>query len=189
MKGFSTDVTSTSLALLLGTLSLGVTSDAIATSSDLYDRYFSNVLAGQPCFARTYDDAHLKAHAAQRVRSIEIDLSKTNSDGPPNSSDRFELGFALMLATSPEWYGQAASCKASDTAFECFLEGDGGLFRLTPTTDGGLRLETGEAGLTIEGTSDTIELSGTDGDDRVFELLPSKGECDAARAFFEGGNE
>lgn len=189
MQGFSTDMTSTRLALLLGTLSLGITSDAIATSSDLYDRYFSNVLAGPPCFARTYDDAHLKAHAAQRVRSIEIDLSKANSDGSPNSSDRFELGFALMLATTPEWYGQAASCKATDAAFECFLEGDGGIFRLTPAADGSLRLETGEAGISIEGASDTIELSGTEGDDRVFELLPSKGECAAARAFFEGGNE
>jgi hypothetical protein len=189
MQGFSTNPTLMRLALLLGTLSLGVASEASATSGDLYDRYFSNVLAGPPCFARTYDDAHLKAHPAQRVRSIEIDLSKTNSDGSPNSPDRFELGFALMLATTSEWYGQSASCKASDTAFECFLEADGGLFRLTPAAGGGLRLETGEAGITIEGASDTIDLSGTEGGDRVFDLLPSKGECDAARAFFEGGNE
>lgn len=189
MQGFSMNPGLMHLALLLGTVSLGVASEASATSSDLYDRYFSNVLAGPPCFARTYDDAHLKTHPAQRVRSIEIDLAKTNSDGSPNSSDRFELGFALMLAASSEWYGQAASCKASDTAFECFLEGDGGIFRLTPAADGGLRLATGETGLTIEGTSDTVELSGTEGGDRVFDLLPSKGECDAAHAFFEGGNE
>jgi hypothetical protein len=187
--GRSTDVTSTRLVPLAGTLLLGMTSGATATSGDLYDRYFSNVLAGPPCFARTYDDAHFKAHPARRVRSIEIDLSKTNSDGAPNSPDRFEIGFALMLETGSEWYGQAASCKADDKQFECFLEGDGGLFRLTPIADGGLRLETGDSGLTLEGTSGTIDLSGSTGEDRAFDLLPSQGECEAARAFFEGGNE
>lgn len=175
--------------LLSGSLSLGVVSNASATSSDLYDRYFSNVLAGRPCFAATYADTHLKAHPAQRVRSIEVDLAKTNSDGSPNSADRFQLGFALMLSAKDEWYGQAASCKASDQGFDCFLEADGGIFRLSPIDDGGLRLKTGETGLTIEGTSDTAELSGTDGDDRVFDLLPSKGECDAARAFFDNSSD
>jgi len=189
MDGVWTSASSARLALLLAASSLGVASGASATSSDTYDRYFSNVLAGPPCFAQTYDDAHLKAHPAQRVRSIEIDLSKANSDGSPNSADRFELGFALMLATSLEWYGQAASCKASDNGFDCFLEGDGGIFRLTPTANDGLRLVTGETGLTLEGTSDTIELSGTASDDKTFDLIPAKGECEAARDFFEGGNE
>jgi len=189
MQGLSHNPTLMRFAVLLGVFSLDVAGNASATSSDLYDRYFSNVLAGRPCFARTYNDEHLKTHPAQRVRSIEVDLAKTNSDGSPNSSDRFELGFALMLAAKDEWYGQAASCKANDQGFDCFLEGDGGIFRLTPVADGGLRLKTGDTGLTIEGTSDTVELSGTDGDDRVFDLLPSKGECDAARAFFDGGSD
>ncbi|HVZ05357.1 hypothetical protein [Hyphomicrobium sp.] len=162
---------------------------AWAAADDLYDRYFSNVLAGRPCFARTYDDTHSHAHAKQRVRSIEIDLSKANSDGMPNSSDRFALGFALMLKNGAEWYGQAASCKTSDEAFDCYLEADGGLFRLTPLADGGLRLETGDTGLSLEGAADTIELSSKEGDDRVFDLMPSKSECEAARAFLDGGNE
>jgi hypothetical protein len=161
----------------------------IAAPDDLYDRYFGNVLAGPPCFARTYGDTHFKTHTTQRVRSIEIDLSKVNSDGRPNTADHFELGFALMVRTSAEWYGQAASCNTGDNAFECFLEGDGGLFRLTPLANGGLRLETGEAGIALEGESDTIELSGKSGDDRIFDLVPSKDECDDARAFFQGGNE
>jgi hypothetical protein len=189
MQGFSRTWPIKRLPLLLGTLSLAMAGQASATSGDLYDRYFSNILAGRPCFARTYDDTDLQTHPAQRVRSIEIDLAKTNSDGSPNSADRFELGFALMLAAKDEWYGQAASCKAGDNAFDCFLEAEGGIFRLKPFADGGLRLETGETGLTIEGTADTVELSGTEGGDRVFDLLPSKGECDAARASFEGGNE
>jgi len=189
MKGFSKNPTLMRCAILVGSLSAGVTGNASATSSDLYDRYFSNVLAGRPCFAVTYDDVHLKSHPTQRVRSIEVDLTKANSDGLPNSSDRFQLGFALMLAAKDEWYGQSASCKAGDRGFDCFLEGDGGIFRLTPIADGGLRLKTGETGLTIEGMSDTVELSGSEGDDRVFDLVPSKGECDAARAFFDNSSD
>lgn len=189
MQGFMSNPTLMRFMLLAGSLSLGVASNASATSSDLYDRYFSNVLAGRPCFAATYSEAHLKTHPAQRVRSIEVDLAKTNSDGSPNSADRFQLGFALMLSVKDEWYGQAASCKASDQGFDCFLEADGGIFRLSPIGDGGLRLKTGETGLALEGTADTVELSGTEGDDRVFDLLPSQRECDAARAYFDGDSD
>jgi hypothetical protein len=177
------------LSLLAAAAAPAPTPATAMTPDSLYDRYFGNVLAGPPCFARTYDETHLKAHSAQRVQSIEIDLSKTNSDGTPNAADRFELGFALMLKTSSEWYGQAASCKASDAGFDCFLEGDGGLFKLTPLPAGGLRLETGDSGIALEGTSDTVELSGKSGDDRTFDLAPAKDECEAARAFFEGGDE
>ncbi len=70
-----------------------------ATSDDLFNNYFANVLDGAPCYARTYSEAHLKAHPAQRVREIEIDLSKANSDGTPNSADRFGIGFSLMLTS------------------------------------------------------------------------------------------
>jgi hypothetical protein len=177
-----------SAAALAGIASQFLPRTAAATPDDLFNRFFSNVLDGRPCYARTYDEKHLKAHSAQRVQRIEIDLSKNNSDGTPNTSDRFELGFALMLTTSPEWYGQAASCKTGALDFECFLEADGGLFRLTPTNGGGLRLTTGETGLALEG-SDAVELSGKSGEDRVFDLVPSKEECEAATIFFERGNE
>jgi hypothetical protein len=175
--------------LPLGATLLSVTIAFAASSDDLYDRYFSNVLAGRPCFARTYDAAHLAAHAGQRVRSIEISLAKKNFDGSPNSADRFELEFALMVKSSPEWYGQAAICRTTEAAFECFLKADGGLFRLTPLSDGGLRLDTGEAGIALEGATDTIELSGKTGGDRSFDLVASKTECEAAHAFIEDGNE
>lgn len=153
---------------------------------DLYDRYFSNVLAGQPCFARTYTDAHLGKHPGQQVRMIEIDLSKQNSDGTPNSPERFELGFALMLKDNPEWFGQNVSCKAEEAGFDCFTQGSGGDFKLTPLADGGLQLQTTEDGLVLEG-SQTIEISGKDADDRVFDLTPSRQECDDASAAFDTG--
>lgn len=189
MKVPSISGAQTFVRLALGAMLLSATTAFAAPSDDLYDRYFSNVLAGRPCFARTYDDTGLAAHADQRVRSIEISLAKKNSDGSPNSAVRFELEFALMLRSGTEWYGQAASCKTSEATFECYLESDGGLFRLTPLPNGGLRLDTGETGISLEGTTDTIELSGKTGEDRSFDLVPSKDECEAAHNFFEGGNE
>ena len=175
--------------LPLGALLLSATAALADSSDDLYDRYFSNVLAGRPCLARTYDAAHLAAHTGQRIRSIEISLAKKNFDGSPNSADRFELEFALTVTSSPEWYGQAAICRATEASFECFLKADGGLFQLTPQPDGGLRINTGETGISLEGTADTVELSGKTGEDRSFDLIPSKTECEAAHAFIEGGNE
>jgi hypothetical protein len=174
-------------ALLVSVVS--ILPSAAATSDDLYNSYFANVLDGAPCFARTYEETHLKDHPDQRVRKIEIDLSKQNSDGTPNSADRFEIGFGLMLTSGPEWYGQAASCKTNDTDFECFLEGDGGMFRLSPQNGGDLRLETGESGIALQGGAGDIELSGKTGEDRDFDLAQSKEECRSASAFFEGGNE
>jgi len=188
IKTFSRLLASTAQALLLSsvpTISLAMA----ATSDDLYNSYFANVLDGAPCFARSYDEARLKVHPDQRVQKIEIDLAKQNSDGTPNSADRFELGFALMLASGADWYGQAASCRTDDSYFECFLEGDGGVFRLTPQKDGGLRLETGDNGLSLEGSDKEVELSGKDGGDRVFDLVSSKEECQSAATFFAGGND
>ncbi len=160
-----------------------------ATSDDLFDSYFANVLDGPPCFARTYDETQLKDHPARRVREIEINLSKTNSDGTPNSPDRFQVGFALMLTAAPDWVGQTASCKTEDANFQCYLEGDGGMFSLTPQKDGALRLETGDEGITLDGGDKEVDLSGKEPDDRVFDLVPSKAECQSAAAFFEGGND
>lgn len=173
---------------LLFAVALTIPQTATASRQDLYDRFFANVLAGQPCFARTYDDVYLKAHPKQQVQSIEIDLSKANSDGTPNAPDHFELGFALMLKTSPEWYGQAASCETGDEGFDCYLEADGGVFHLTPAENGGLRLQTGASGIALEG-SDSVQLSGKIGDDRVFDLVPSREECDTANAYFATGAE
>ena len=162
---------------------------AALAADTLFDTYFATQANGAACYGRTYDDAHLKEHPAQTVQRIEIDSEKAISDGKLNSAERFELGFAILLKSSPEWYGQNAICKTSATAMECYLEGDGGLFKLTPAEDGGLKLETGDYGIAVEGSHDSLQLSGKDGDDRVFLLNPSRDECDAAAASFKDGSE
>jgi len=189
MRAFSKWSTLTAKAAFLSVVP-NVSIAMAATSDDLFNNYFANVLDGRPCFARSYDEEHLKVHRGQRVQKIEIDLSKANSDGTPNTADHFALDFAVMLKSGAEWFGQAANCKTNDSDFECYLEGDGGVFRLTPRKDGGLRLESGDEGISIEGSNSEIELSGRDGDDdRVFDLVPSREECQAASAFFDNGND
>lgn len=159
-----------------------------ATSDELFNTYFGNVLGGPPCFAQSFDDKALNAHPQQRVRKIEIDLAKANADGTPNTPDRFTLGFAVMLTSGPDWFGQQANCQTNDDDFQCYLESDGGIFRLTPRK-GGLKLVTGDDGISVDGGDSEIELSGKDGIDKTFDLDPSKEECQDAATFFEGDND
>ncbi|MBS0250508.1 MAG: hypothetical protein JSR78_05525 [Proteobacteria bacterium] len=187
MRTFSKWTSWTAKAVLLAIIPS--TSIAVAATSDeLYNTYFGNVLGGRPCFAQSFDDEALSAHPQQRVRKIEIDLAKANSDGTPNTPDRFTLGFAVMLTSGSDWFGQQAKCQTNDDDFQCYLESDGGIFRLTPRKDG-LKLVTGDDGISVAGEDAEIELSGKDGIDKTFDLIPSKEECQDATAFFEGDND
>ncbi|WP_409559965.1 hypothetical protein [Hyphomicrobium sp. MC8b] len=187
MRTFSEWTSWTAKAVLLSIIPS--TSVAVAATSDeLFNTYFGNVLGGLPCFAQTFDDRALNANPQQRVRKIEIDLAKTNSDGTPNTPDRFTLGFAVMLASGSDWFGQRANCQTNDDDFECYLESDGGIFRLSPQKTG-LKLVTGDDGISVDDGDSEVELSGKDGIDKTFDLVPSKEECQDAAAFFEGGND
>lgn len=158
---------------------------ADAPKSPFFDTVFATAQDGKPCYGRTYDDAHLKSHPSQKVRRIEIDMDKTDSNERANTAERFELGIAVMTTKSGEWYGNAAYCKAAEQSAECYIDGDGGKFKLTAADDGAVRLETGDYGISFEGEKDFIELSGTGGDDRVFLLKPGRDECDAASRYFD----
>jgi hypothetical protein len=169
------------LVLVLG----GATGAAAA--DDLYTRYFAGIAGGKPCYARYYDDAHLKAHPKQQVRRIEIDFDANERSDPQtkNSAADFQAGIGFMLKRSREWYGQALSCKQAGDHFECFLEADGGTFNLYPRGDA-LRLDiTGGpgSGIHAEGEKDFGEFGGPSTDDRVF-ILPRADRklCDAATA-------
>ena len=83
-------------------------------------------------------------------------------------------------------YGEELVCKVASEHFDCYLEADGGKFRLTPEGDG-LRLEVTAGG----GGTDQIVAEGTDwgtfggpgSDDRVFILRRAdRKHCDAAIA-------
>ncbi len=166
-----------------------VATPAAAGTASPFDSYFGKAQDGPVCFGRTYGPAHLQNHPAQKVEIIEIDMTTESASGKPNTPESFELGFALKVKGRTDWYGQAAICKTDGNAFSCFLEADGGLFRLTPEGDQGLKLETGDYGISIEGGADFVSLDGKSGDDKVFSLAKSHAECDAASAFFKAGGE
>lgn len=166
------------------TLALDGTSGALG-ADDLYTRYFAGVNGGKPCYARYYDDAHLNAHPKQQVRRIAIDFDVNERSDPQakNSAADFQAGISFILKRSPEWYGQALSCKVAGDRFECDLEADGGSFVLIPRGDA-LRLEViGGAGSDIhaEGEKDFGSFGAPGSDDRVF-LLPRADRklCDTA---------
>ncbi|AXK81476.1 hypothetical protein DW352_13735 [Pseudolabrys taiwanensis] len=170
------------LALML-TAAIGTPATA---ADDLYTRYFAGAAAGKPCYARTYDDAHLKAHPKQQVRRIEIDFDVNERSDPPakNSAANFQAGIGFMLKRSREWYGQALVCNQAGDHFECYLEADGGTFNLYPRGEA-LRLEiTGgpSSDIHTEGAKDFGEFGGPGTDDRVF-ILPRADRklCDAAK--------
>lgn len=172
---------------LLTIASLTVVSGRAASAQDAasaFAAYFGKAKDGLTCFARTYDAAHFDKHPGQTVQSIAIDVAAAKTNGDANSPESFELGFALKVKSKPEWYGQAGVCRAEGQSFSCFLEADGGLFRLSPEGPNGLKLETGEFGIALEGTQDSVTLDGQAGDDKVFILNRTGTECDEANAFF-----
>lgn len=168
----------TSVVILMASALPG---SAAGDTSKFFDTAFLNAAGGNPCYARTYDDAHLQMHDKQTVRAIEIDMDKDNANDIPNTPERFQLGFGLKVKKSEEWFNGVAICQASDTAADCFIEGDGGRFLMTPEADGAIKLETGNYGIALEGEKDFVSISGSEGDDRVFILKPApRAECEAA---------
>lgn len=152
----------------------------------LFQSHFASVADGAPCYARSYPAEHLASHPGQRVAKIVLDMEKTDPDGKAITEQNLQLGFAIQLKTSPEWYANVAICKSAGAEIDCFLDGDGG--RFTVTADGGaaIRIETGSYGIAMEGTKDFIELPADTGDDKLFVLPPApRAECDAAAADVE----
>jgi len=156
-----------------------------AAADDLYTRSFAGVDGGRPCYLRVYDSAHLKSHPKQTVRRIfiDFDVNVRSDETRKNGPDNFEAGIGFMLKRSPEWYGQALSCKTAGDRFECFLEADGGTLTLTPQGDA-LRLDVAggrDSDIHAEGEKDFGSFGKRGGDDRVF-ILPrgDRAVCDAA---------
>jgi hypothetical protein len=142
-------------ALLLSSIAASPSS---ANPVDIYARYFAGVSGGKPCYARYYGLAHLNAHPRQTVRRIEVgfDQDRRDDKATKNTPADFQASFSFMLKRSNEWYGQESFCKVAADHFECYLDADGGKFRLTPEGSG-LRLEVTGGG----GGTDQIVAEGS----------------------------
>ena len=167
-----------------------LTSHTVQADS-IYDRYFGKTENGKPCYARSYDAAHLKKHPKQTVQRIEVDYDVKEGDTDrPNSASYFEIGFSFMLKHSKTWNGDAAYCKTANGFFDCTLDADGGAIHLTPQGDA-LRLDVINRG-GVDKNKDQISVEGEDGfagfgkpggDDLAFVLSRAdRAQCDAASA-------
>jgi hypothetical protein len=121
------------------------------------------------CFARVYDTAHLRNHPDQQVTAIWLapDLAET-------SRDVLAVRVGFTLRASEVRFNSTAYCREEQADLSCGIEGDGGTFALTAQGDG-VHLTIGPDDLFIEGEAQVLDLSGTTGDDRVFQLQP--GPC------------
>lgn len=123
--------------------------------------------ADVPCWARDYDAAHLAAHPDQRVVSITLGPSTVSGTVDGETVHRL-----VVRLRGPDTVATATAYCSGTGAMDCGIEGDGGVFTLTP--DGAsVLLRVGEYGLWLEGAAGAVELSGTSGDDRVFRLDPA----------------
>jgi hypothetical protein len=149
---------------------------------------FGRIAGGAPCYFRVYDADHMTAHRHQTVTGIFIDYSP--GEDASYSAASFELSFGFRLKRSEEWFAGPATCKASGAHFSCSLEGDGGLFTLTPGKPGGLQLAVVNRGgtgkkddqINLEGTNSFAGFGKPGGDDLVF-VLPriDRSACDSKR--------
>ena len=165
-----------SLSVLFA-FALALSSTSAAHSENLYGTHFIGANA-KVCYARTYTDAHLEKHKKQKVRTIaltEISETETESSGDVAA---FDLKFGVVGRDKPDRYWGVAYCETKGPKATCHIEGDGGMFTLSPRDDGGLTVETN--GLGFEGDADFFHF-GNKSDDKVFHL--GKTSSDACNVF------
>ena len=119
------------------------------------------------CYARQYDDAHLKSHPRQKTTFFSVAMLAENADGRGNSAEDFQLQVGVEAKGGKERYYGHAYCKADGETANCFLEGDGGRMTLKPADGGRIRVEAGNYGLAFEG-SDFLQIGAEESDDNVF---------------------
>jgi len=139
---------------------LALLSTAQLQAASPLDAYLGNP---GDCYARKYDEAHLKGHPRQMVERFYLAHDENYQD--PNGELTLRFGFTFRNGRD---YEGVAICNGNS----CGVEGDGGAFKLS-ATDNGLRLDVDKRrGMSAEGSFDFVELSETD--DTVFLLFPEK---------------
>ncbi|MEO8529640.1 MAG: hypothetical protein ABI459_00305 [Deltaproteobacteria bacterium] len=117
------------------------------------------------CYARTYSAEHLASHPAQMVSDIWVAQTVENVPSPG-----VVLNFSVRLKTSREVYLGGAYCEPDGADIRCGMEGDAGSFTIKARKNG-ILIALDPDGISFEGQSGFVTLSGSKGDDREF-LLP-----------------
>ncbi len=119
---------------------------------------------GSGCYSREYAATHLARHPDQRVTRITL-----YPDPDQTTVEQIALRVSVTLRDSPEQFQGVAYCRPTGPSLSCAVEGDGGSFAITQG-DSGLLLTLDRDGLSMEGETAFVTLSGTSGDDRSFSL-------------------
>lgn len=128
------------------------------------DRFFPT---DRQCYARSYTDAHLADHPAQRVTRMEV--------RPDRAAMAPFLGLwvDLTLRGVPGGAFEAlAQCENIEDQLYCTMEGDAGAFSLTAAKGGAVLLSVGSRGMGFENEVGFTTLERDQGDDRSFLLRP-----------------
>lgn len=119
---------------------------------------------GDTCYVRTYTTTHLAAHPVQRVAAISL-----SSEPAISTDDLLAVRITIGLRHKRQPYTGVAYCIDAGKDLSCSVEGDGGGFTLTRRNEG-LLLTVERDGIGLEGATDFLAISGTEGDDRAFLL-------------------
>lgn len=159
---------------LAAALAGGLAFAATPARADVFGAFFAE--SGQPrsCYARSYTKSHLANHPRQQT--LAISLSPAFTGNPPSRSHGFGLRVAVDLRQTRETLVGFGYCTLEGAQAACSMEGDAGLFALSITAAGRMRLET--RSIAFEGTSGFHVVGSAVSDDGTFLLdrLPA-GNC------------
>lgn len=120
------------------------------------------------CFARAYDEAHLRSHPDQTV--TDFFLGDPGSDWAKTQSPaHYNLAFGFQVADDTDTYSGVAICEPQGALAACDIEGDGGSFTIE-RNGAGLRLRL--VRMQVEGMQDFSPDLAL-GDNRVMLLEPA----------------
>ena len=119
---------------------------SVASGQTLYDRLTDS----GACFARSYDEAHLRAHPDQTV--ARFFLGDPGSEWRETQSHQhYNVAFGFQILGSNDVYSGVAICAPRGVLAACDIEGDGGAFTIERSGVGlRIRLER----MQVEGMND-----------------------------------
>lgn len=142
---------------------------ALAQGGGVFERLSGATPAADPCFARSYEPAHLARYPSQRVTQIFLKRERVEVRAE-NGTPRFTVRLGFRLKGGSDAYSTLALCTRAGATANCSGEGDTGAFRLELR---GQTLRVAVERLEVEGaTGSSPDLAASD--DRLFVLQPAE---------------
>lgn len=130
-----------------------------------------SLFPGGACYLATYDEPHLAAHPQQTI--VTFLITDVGEDVRAlDTETQKHLGFAFQIKDDSDIYTGLGACTPSQSAAACLIEGDGGEFTITPTTNG-LRVDI--ARMEIEGPERVTPDLAHSAENRTLQLTRSSG--------------